>query len=298
MTLPNFLIIGAQKSGSTWLARNLGQHPEIFIPSYEIHFFNKPNNFIKGLPWYEKHFRLAQKEKAIGEKTPEYLCVKHQVNIKDYDKKEFLSPHLNIYNCLPNIKLIIILRNPVDRAISAINHFRARGRISPLINIDQFILRHKNSLMQEDQGILAMGKYYQSISTYYEYFHPDQILILIFEEDVVKKPLEGLTKVCNFLGVDSAFDFKLKKSKINKFLTYRIGTALGFNLFFTRPIFRFFNKHIPSSIYYLDKVPLMGPRITKAIPSKAIIDELYELYTEENKKLFNLLGRDLTSWQP
>src|SRR5262249_40448697 len=73
MASPNFIIIGAQKSGTTWLARHLRNHPEVFLVRGEIHFFDKDFNFARGRDWYESQFAAATTHRAIGEKTPEYL---------------------------------------------------------------------------------------------------------------------------------------------------------------------------------------------------------------------------------
>ncbi|WP_424097675.1 sulfotransferase domain-containing protein [Moorena producens] len=70
MTLPNFLIIGAQKAGTTWLSHNLREHPEVFIPSDEIHYFNKRYNLNQGIEWYKQHFADVNGEKSDWRKKP------------------------------------------------------------------------------------------------------------------------------------------------------------------------------------------------------------------------------------
>jgi len=110
--LPNFLVIGVEKGGTTWLHAQLKKHPEIFLPqSKEIHFFNKYNsNLIKhdyfqlGINWYADFFKQYKGQKVIGEVTPMYIC----------DPE---AP-LRIQQTLPNVKLIAILRDPVRRAYS------------------------------------------------------------------------------------------------------------------------------------------------------------------------------------
>ncbi|MGA1624665.1 MAG: sulfotransferase [Prochlorothrix sp.] len=94
MTLPNFLIAGAMKAGTTWLAQNLQEHPQIFIAPEELHFFNNPKNFAKGLSWYQRHFQAAGSAQAIGEKTAGYFL-------------QDPYPSL-IHKFLPNIKIIAV----------------------------------------------------------------------------------------------------------------------------------------------------------------------------------------------
>lgn len=122
MTLPNFLIIGAQKAGTSWLAYQLEKHPEIYLPKKEIHYFDKGFNYQKGLSWYEKQFDEVTEQKAIGEKTPEYLWANGE-GWEDHQS----DVHQKIFQTLPEAKLIVTLRNPVDRAISAINHIIRSG---------------------------------------------------------------------------------------------------------------------------------------------------------------------------
>jgi hypothetical protein len=70
MTLPDFLIIGAQKAGTTWLRALLRHHPNVYMPDREIHFFNKEHNYRRGLDWYARHFRGADGNKRMGKRRP------------------------------------------------------------------------------------------------------------------------------------------------------------------------------------------------------------------------------------
>ncbi len=274
MSLPNFLIIGAQKAGSSWLAYNLRQHPDIFMPKSEIYFFNKKENFSQGTVWYEQYFTQVKGEKLVGEKTPGYLSQPDAC--------------LRIYQTLSEVKLIAILRNPVRRAISAINHHRRRGRIPPLLDINTLllgILSGDNKYLTQELSyqFIARGKYYSQLKTYYDYFRQDQILVLTIEEDIVKQPTLTLKKVCDFLGVDSSFQFETIDKEVNK------------------------NKALLSEAilsYYLPSMRSINPWLAKLLPranfnthiDKKTIVELRRTYAEENEKLFNLLQRRIDSW--
>lgn len=275
MYLPNFLIIGAQKSGTTWLAKNLKQHPDVFMPNYEIHYFDKDYNFRQNIAWYKKHFIPVKNEKAIGEKTPDYLWANgHGV------EGHLSDVHRNIYDTLPEAKLVAVLRNPVERAISAVNHLIRSGRISPLHNIDDLLIGNKQYLIK-GHGVIDYGRYYRQIKAYYEYFDPDQILILIFEEDVVQNPDLGLRKVCKFLKIDSSFEFQDKNKKIHESRSSRIGLTFRYYLPFMGPLIHYVDHYLPA---------------TKIRPSERVIHELYKIYAEENEKLFGLLGHRPISW--
>ena len=133
--LPKFLIIGAQKSGTSWLSYNLSNHPEVFIPKQELHFFDKGYNYSKGIEWYKTHFKNCGNAIAIGEKTPDYLWA-NGIGTEDH----LPDVHLNIHKHLPNTRLIIMLRNPVDRAVSAVRHIIRSRRIAPPRRIDDLLL--------------------------------------------------------------------------------------------------------------------------------------------------------------
>lgn len=68
--VPNFLIVGVMKAGTTTLAYYLNQHPDVFLPDREIHFFDNDKNYARGIQWYEGHFVQACAEQIVGEKTP------------------------------------------------------------------------------------------------------------------------------------------------------------------------------------------------------------------------------------
>lgn len=277
MSLPNFLIIGAQKCGTSWLASNLKQHPDVFMADREIHYFDKDYNFREGIAWYERHFPAENNKKAIGEKTPDYLWANgHGV------EGHLPGVHRNIYSALPQAKLVVSLRNPVERAISAVNHIIRSGRISPLHNIDDLLMGDKQYLV-EGHGVIDYGRYHRQIEAYYEYFDPSQMLILIFEEDIIQYPASGLRKVCEFLRIDSSSEFHNKDKKINTSRDSRIGLTLSNYLPFMRPFIRRVDRRFSSA--------------TKVRPSEAVIDKLYRIYEEESEKLFDLLGHRPVSWQ-
>jgi hypothetical protein len=190
MTLPNFLIIGAQKAGSTWLVYNLRRHPEVFLAPREVHYFDKDFNYAKGLGWYEKRFKRAGDKKAVGEKTADYLWANGR-------GVEGHMPHVhrNVHETLSDARLVVVVRNPVERAISAVNHIVRTGRVSPFIHIDDLLLGDKRVLV-EGHGVIDCGRYHRQIAAYLELFDRSQLLILVFEEDVVADPASGLRKVC------------------------------------------------------------------------------------------------------
>ncbi|MUL37298.1 sulfotransferase family protein [Gloeocapsopsis dulcis] len=277
MTLPNFLIIGAQKAGSSWLAHNIRQHPDVFMPTKEIHFFDKEFNFNQGIQWYKKYFTEASNEKAVGEKTPDYLWVDNH-----YMEGDLPNIHNRIHKILPEAKLILVLRNPVQRAISAVNHLIRSRRISPMHSIDDLLMGKKRYLLQ-GYGVLEKGQYHHQITAYQEYFTLEQMLILIYEEDVVQNPELGLKKVCNFLKIDESFQFEELKTKVNDSKISKTRLLLDYYIPLFKPFTHYFSLFFPKRI--------------KVYPSPIVIDKLYSEYTDDNEKLFEFLGKRIDSWQ-
>jgi hypothetical protein len=182
MTLPNFLVIGAQRSGTTWLDKQLRYHPSIYLPTVrkEVHFFDR--YYDRGLDWYKKFFpsqKQAHQYSWIGEVTPDYLFYP--------EVPELIKKHL------PHCKFILILRNPVDRLYSQYGHAIRTRNYSQ--SFDDFI---------QNKKIFKRSLYGQQLNRYLQYFPLENFLILIFEE-TMKQPDMTLSKIANFLDINSNF---------------------------------------------------------------------------------------------
>ncbi len=196
--LPTFLIAGAQKGGTTSLYSYLIEHPNI-LPAYrrkEIHYWDNPRHYRLGMRWYRAHFPLIQTLQAAsavsGEKTPNYL-----------ERPEFIQ---RIRQDLPEVKLILLLRNPVERTISNYYMLYKRGwEILPLMDALLDEPRRLASPVERkkygtERAYTVRSIYAPSIKACLEHFPPDQRLILdsqVFFED----PARVLRQVYAFLGV-------------------------------------------------------------------------------------------------
>jgi hypothetical protein len=188
--LPNFLVVGAEKAGTTWLYERLRRHPDIYMPlTKEIHFFSDRNSNLEhhdhftrhGLTWYKHFFQDHEGESAVGEVTPMYLC----------DEK---APE-RIRELLPDVRIIACLRHPVDRAYS--HYWMARGKNHTDLSFEEVVRRREPRFIER-------GRYGEQLARYYDLFEPNQILVLIHEE-VFSAPSQYLNKVCSFLEVDNTF---------------------------------------------------------------------------------------------
>lgn len=265
--LPNFFIVGAMKAGTTWLSFNLENHPQVFMPKEELHFFNRPPDSPKDLRWYEDQFAQAVNATAIGEKTAGYL----------------LDPSVpgELQTLFPQAKIIIVLRNPVERAISQINHHIRYDWVNPSLDSDRLLASKDFKAIDEKFAILERGRYLSQIQRYYQHFPAEQVLILVNEIDIRQTPTATLERVSEFLGIDPTFEFTLKNQRIHKNRNSKLGIQLAYRLPWARPIVSKVDRYIPS------------PKSTPFRPSHHQVEQLYDLYERDNRQLFEFLGQDL-----
>lgn len=223
--LIDFLGIGAEKSGTTWLADCLKDHPEIYVPeikeifffnTYDPHYLSEVNpKYKRGLKWYARQFK-CDSNMIKGELSPTYLYGK---DTAQRIKKSF-----------PNIKLIVILRNPTDRAFSQYLHDKRIGLIGN-ITFEEALERYPN--------YIEKGKYHKHLTNYYSLFPSENIFVTLLEE-VSGNPQESISDIYKFLGVNDV-------NFVPKHLKTKSNTA-------TRAKFRYLNVLMVQSEYFLKKI--------------------------------------------
>lgn len=206
MTDPNFLLIGAQKCGTTWLARMLAEHPDVFTSATkELHYFSHRETYARGPEWYRSQFAGASGQRAIGECTPNYMWLcRNESEIRDRGVIADVAPLVREH--YPDSRLIVALRNPVDRARSAYFHFARSGAFRPGRSILE--VGHEN-------GIISMGEYRAQIERWFELFDRDQFLFLIYEDDIQSNRAETLERLFEFLDVDPTHKSEALSERFN-----------------------------------------------------------------------------------
>jgi len=210
--LPNFVCIGAQKSGTTWLHNMLAQHPDICMPiKKELFFFDMERNFEGlGREGYEEYFAHHGSESAVGEITPAYLWTCAVDDQYDFTPYRSGTPERMRSMLGSDVKLIVLLRHPVWRAVSAYVHHMHRQRIRPGENILDAGKRH---------GILSMGFYSRHLEPWMNAFEPENILVRSYAEiRTDKKRL--LRDVFSFLGVSDDFSPAAQEKRYMKTRDY------------------------------------------------------------------------------
>jgi len=206
MTMPNFLIIGAMKSGTTALYYYLEQHPEIYMsPVKEPNFFSSQEqenaaDAVTNIGTYQHLFRGGSGKKAIGEASHSYL----------YEP----SAAAEIKRYVPEAKLIAILRNPIDRAYSHFLHM-VRSGTEPLDDFAQALREEEVRIHKERtfQDYIGRGLYYNQLKRYFRTFPQEQVRVYLYE-DLSGAPISTVQDAFRFLKVDDSFvpDVSLRRN--------------------------------------------------------------------------------------
>ena len=182
MTLPNFLYIGASKAGSTWIFHALQAHPEVFVPAAkDVCFFT--HSYDRGLEWYARFFRRAgEQHRAVGELTVSYLI--HETALQ------------RISQDLPCVRLLVSLRNPVERAWSAYLFFRRNNQIRP---------GFRQAVEQDVRFVGVTGHYRRHLAAVDRHVGGHPLGLFLFD-DLKRDPAGFARQIYGFLGVGTDFE--------------------------------------------------------------------------------------------
>ncbi|ELR97382.1 sulfotransferase [Gloeocapsa sp. PCC 73106] len=262
--LPNLIIIGAMKSGTTSLHHYLSLHPEIFMSrDKELKFFVEDKNWNQGIDWYKSHF--PGQTKISGESSTGYT--KYPVNQRVAEK---------IHAIIPNAKLIYLLRDPVERVISHYLHRYIAGTENLQIN-DALAKLENNDYIYESM-------YFLQLQQYLNYF-PDANILILTLEDLSTNTQQSLEKIFKFLEIESD-SYPLKQfKKIHQSVDKRRKTKLG-NFISKMPLIKEIEKLPSQEKWYLEKI-IYFPFSQKV--------EKPQLEDDIRQKLINYLQEDINS---
>lgn len=301
MTMPNFLIIGAAKAGTTALYSYLNQHPQIFMsPNKEPHFFAFEGekisfsgtagekewlncNAITDIETYRLQFRDVSKQIAIGEASALYLYIpKAPERIRHY---------------IPEVKLITILRNPAERAYSAFL-FQRRDGLEPNNDFAQALKEEKHRIKTNWVPIYfyqEMGFYYTQLKRYFDLFDPNQMRVYLYE-DFRKSPQNTIKDILNFLELDDSFVPNVT-AKHNVSGIPKNKALHSFLRAEQHPLKSILKPFIPKQLRRNVMLSLHNSNLEKAPPlSQSIRQQLNNVYKEDILKLEDLLKKDLSIW--
>jgi hypothetical protein len=286
-----FLGIGAEKCGTTWIADCIRQHPEIYLPQKkELFFFNsvdphylriRNKRYDKGISWYCSHFKKSGK-KYSGEFSPTYFY------------EELAAKRINKH--FPDIKLILILRDPVNRAFSQYLHDKRIGAIKN-ISFEKAIKNYSN--------YIEKGKYYKYLKIFYKYFKRSQIKVIILD-DVEENPKKVIRDLLKHIGVK---DTKIKpKNLYRKSNSVTKAVLPNLNQLMISTEYKLRENNMVWMLKMIDVLKIREMAIfirdknsskLKSYPKfkKGIRTRLYKIYKDDIKSLESLIGKDLSKWK-
>lgn len=267
--LPEFLIIGAVKAATTWIHAQLQDNPTLFLPDPEPHYFS--SEFEKGPDFYNGFFADAPRNVRIGEKSADYLAHPEAA--------------ARIARILPDVPMVVQLRNPVERAYSDYKMLYRRGTVRGAPE-DYF-----NRATTSQPRFLDDGLYARHLSRWYDLFERDRIHILLFE-DVKQHPRATVEAVCNHIGAPFHFEEVLPQGRVNDgsahFLPLPIRTALAPLKQSVKP---FRDSRVFNGVRNLLAREVRYPPLSPDTRAR-----LVDFYADDVERLSAILGRDLSHW--
>ncbi|QFT62747.1 sulfotransferase [Roseivivax sp. THAF30] len=296
--VPDFLVIGAQKAASTYLQFCLSDHPDIWMPHGETPYFEDPDYRTLG-PDYLSRQLADRPERILGLKRPQWI-----------GRAEVPA---RICRDLPKARLIAVLRNPVERAVSAYYHYM-RGGFLPIMDPEIGLAR----LLDEDTEystswpraweILEFGLYHKHLSKYGPFFERGQVQVCL-QEDVISEPLNTARTMYEFLGVDKNFT-PTRMNKRPQAVVYDL-RRLGY-LQKIDKLAVLKNSDNTRSLGYRNEPARIGYRVWRAVDesllewllpshkpslSAQLLKRLAEFYEQDVLALEPAIGRNLSRWR-
>lgn len=266
--LPNFLIIGAMRSGTTALTRYLDAHPDVYMaPEKEVHFFDR--HYDRGLGWYRSRFATANGQASIGEATQTYMFLPEVMPVIARD--------------LPDARLVAILRNPIDRAYS--HYWMNRSMDTETRPPGVALAEALDPTRTEPPKFpyLDRGRYLTQLQRVCDHYPRERLHVLLFE-DLVSRPEETFSTLCGFLGIDTSVRPENLGDPVNRHIEYRSLRLRNLSKRMPKPIANLIGK-VNGRI---GSYPPMEPELRR---------RLADAFKEDNVRLGEWLGRDLEVWR-
>jgi hypothetical protein len=288
---PHFIVIGAQKAGSSFVQDALRAHPEIYMPYGESSLFSQEQT-----QQIEKELdqiaRRGSMHKSVGIKRPDYLAD--------------VTAASRIRDLLPSVRLIAIIRDPVDRAISALYHYMLHGLI-PVVTPDEafedLLCSRSIEHYPRSAEILEYGFYAKHLNVYMDLFPRSQIQVTVYDE-LRSSPDHVMQGLFDFVGVDSTAAVQPRRSNPTVYSLKRIRLIRAAAAPWGE---RLKDKsggvvHLPGAIRALQTADSVLAAALNGRPKPEISSEvrqrLYALYQPDVLQLRDNLGLDVSRWLP
>lgn len=268
---PQFIVIGAVKAATTWIQKQLQHHKNVFMPDPEPHFFSR--DFDKGPEFYRQFFvSRSPQETIVGEKSADYLS--HPLAAG------------RIASMLPDVRLVLQLRDPVARAYSDYKMLYRRGEVKG--QPEEYLMPPGSS----QHRFLLDGLYGQHLERWFDLFPSEHILTLLYEE-VATDPRATVERVCTHIGVQPQYDEASATHWANnsreKILPLPLRSALAPLKRLVRPLRG--RPLFEASRSLFAREPAYPPL------SSELEEHLRNYYLRDIEGAEKLIGRDLSAWK-
>ena len=280
---PNFFIVGAPKAGTTSIYEYIKNHPQIFMSSikepnyFSINILNENDQLkpIRNKKKYLDLFKNIKNEKIIGEASPFYLS--------DHD-----APKL-IHDVSPTAKILIIIRDPVEREFSHFLMHYAAGETVRTFH-DQLQIEIKNHQTSSEYFALKHGMYYENVKRYLDIFDKNQVKIIIFEE-FIRNTEKSLQSLFDFLNIDLSIPENVDQV-YNQFALPRnqISSSIIRNQTIKKIVKNILPRRTSISIY---ETFFVKKGYKKPDMKNEDMERLVRFYQNDVEKIKKLLGREL-----
>lgn len=267
MNKVNVVHIGPQKSGSTWLYEAIREHPEVSnAQSHSVHYFDL--HYQRGVDWYSSHFK-AQECPVTLDSTPSYL------------RSPFAPQRIHDYN--PDAKIILVARNPLERAFSHYWHEKKKGQLNfgfeeVIANYDLFA------------SWIETGLYAYHLNRYLAVFPASQVHVLLYD-DLKESPEKFFIELCDICAIDRNFVPDVISRRVNEAARFR-GKGMRRILNRTSRV-----KSVSRVLSQAYDIAFDTQIETLADVDKALKQALLDVFIPDIEELEKFLARDLSSWK-
>lgn len=292
--LPSFLVVGAQKAGTTALHEWLMQQPDVSLPTIkETHYFSHSERHHRGLGWYLRQFQDRGSDAVVGEVDPEYMFSALAAS--------------RIRSIIPKARFVFLLRNPLERALSQYLMSVRRGYeqldFSSALQAEQGRLAQPdNQFSLDHHSYAARGEYAGQIRSFLETFPDSAFLFIKFDDLVsVERGMQTYRDICAFLGVKSPPELA-NRTRISNQASEPRSTLLRDALYGDSRLKRAIGRFVPSKdvklrvALFLDRLNQKPLRQRERVGVETIPADLIELFVKQTEEAALVTGLDLSNW--
>jgi hypothetical protein len=272
---PDFIGISPGRTGTAWIHNCLIEHPRLCLPFKIVNYFNDNNNFEQGDEWYESHFRTCDRGQLSGEMSL-YLHTETAAQ--------------RIFDYHPTVKLLIFLRDPVERAFASYENELTSGAIRSSMRFEEAV--------ELRPTYLERGYYLEALKRYLDIFPKDQVSIRIYEEGV-SDPERYVREIFEFLEVDSAFEPSMLREWVS---TGGVPRSSAVTKAMNDVAGQMRRMGLQNLMWLVKKTGMVkavhkANRKSVALPmTESKRKELYALFESDIRDTQELVGLDLSAW--